>query len=148
MIQIAAARPLTSRALIATALLGIAWNAFGVFQFVNSVTASVDDMVRNGLTPAQASLYAGLPLWMDLAFAAGVSGGLAGSLLLLARRAAAVPVFALSLVAYVLLFAGDIIEGVFAAFGARQVAILTFVVAIAAGLLWGARHFRARNLLR
>jgi hypothetical protein len=49
-------------------------------------------------------------------------------------------VFGLSLAAYVALYLGDIIHGVFAALGTPQVLILTLVVLIAAGLFWLARR--------
>ncbi len=87
------------------------------------------------------------PLWMTAALAVGVFGGLAGSALLLLRRAAALPVLAASLAAYVLLYVGDIAEGVFAAMRPSQVVVLTAVVIIAAGLLWAARRAQARGLL-
>ncbi len=64
---------------------------------------------------------------MTIAFAVGVFGGALGCLLLLARRAIAVPVFALSLAGYLALYAGDILHGVFAAMGAPQVVVLTVV---------------------
>ncbi len=57
-----------------------------------------------------------------------------GSVLLLLRHAPRAPVLAASLVAYVALWIGDAVHGVFAAMGAPQVVILTLVVAIAAGL--------------
>jgi hypothetical protein len=50
------------------------------------------------------------------------------------------PVLALSLLAYVALWIGDAIHGVFAAMGAPQVVILTVVVAFAAALLALSRH--------
>jgi hypothetical protein len=81
---------------------------------------------------------------MTLAFAVGVFGGLAGSVLLLLRRAAAMPVLLASLLAYVALWIGDAVHGVFAAMGAPQVMILTLVVAIAAVLLALCRHPAAR----
>ena len=77
----------------------------------------------------------GYPAWMTLAFAVGVFGGLAGSVLLLMRRRAAMPVLRALLVAYVGLWVGDALHGVFAAMGAPQVGILTLVVAIAAALV-------------
>jgi hypothetical protein len=124
-------------------ILGVAWNLFGIVQFVGTVTATREKLIAGGMTPLQAEVYAGLPVWMDAAFAIGVFGGLAGSVLLVLRHAAAVPVLALSLAAYLVLYAGDIGLGVFAAFGAPQVAILTTVVAIAAALLGVALKARA-----
>ena len=77
-----------------------------------------------------------------------VSGAIGiGCLLMLARSAVAVPVFALSLFGYIALYIGDIIHGVFAAMGTPQVVVLTVVVAIAAGLWAVARLFRTRGVL-
>lgn len=145
-----AATPSTPSApawLWAAGLFGLAWNAYGVVQFAGSVRATPDSLVAMGLDPAQAMTVTSYPLWMTAAFAAGVFGGLAGSALLLLRRAAALPVLAASLAAYVLLYVGDVTEGVFAAMGASQVVVLTAVVAIAAGLLWAARRAGLRGLL-
>lgn len=120
------------------ALLGLAWNLFGVVQFMASAQGTVDSLMSNGLTKEQAELYVGLPQWMTGAFAVGVFGGVIGSILLLMRMPAAKTVFGISLAAYIILYVGDITQGVFAAFGLSQVLILTTVVAIAAGLLWTA----------
>lgn len=115
--------------------LGMAWNLFGVVQFSGQVLSTPAMLMDKGMTPAQAALYAGLPVWMTIAFAIGVFGGLAGSTLLLVGRRGATATLAVSLAGYVLLFLGDITEGVFAAFGPSQVAILTTVVVIAIGIL-------------
>jgi hypothetical protein len=120
--------------------LGLAWNAFGLYQFISSVTSSREHLLAMGMTPEQVAVYTGVPGWMTAAFAVGVLGGLLGCLLLALRSKAATPVLALSLAAYVVLYIGDITEGVFAAFGLPQIAILTSVVLIAAALLaFGAR---------
>lgn len=118
------------------AILGLAWNVFGIVQFLSKVQATVGSLMSNGLTKEQAQLYTTLPLWMDVSFAIGVFGGTIGSLFLIFRMQAAKVAFALSLAAYIVLYIGDITQGVFAAFGAPQVAVLTLVVAIAAGLQW------------
>jgi len=122
------------RWLSAASLAGIAWNLFGAVQFVGAVTATEASLVAKGLTPAQAAVMTGYPVWMTAAFAIGVAGGLAGSVLLFVRHAAAMPVLGVSLAAYVALWLGDLIHGVFAALGIGQVAILSIVVAIAAAL--------------
>lgn len=132
----------------ALALFGVVWNIFGVTQFLATVTASTDRLMTMGMDAAQAALYFSLPFWMDLAFAIGVFGGLAGSMLLLVRRRLAVPVLATSLAAYLVLYTGDIALGVFAAFGLQQVLILSFVVAVAIALLLTARRAVHRGLVR
>lgn len=123
-----------------SALGGIAWNLFGAVQFANAVTATADSLVASGMTAEQAAVMTGTPAWMTIAFAVGVSGGIAGSVLLAMRRHGARPVLLASLAAYVALWIGDAVHGVFAALGAPQVAILTMVVAIAAVLYAVSRH--------
>lgn len=123
----------------AAAGLGVLWNAYGAFQFFNAVTATRESLVAMGMTEVQAQTMSGYPLRMTTAFAIGTLGGLMGSVLLLLRRRSAVPVFIASLVGYVVLYIGDITEGIFAAMGPSQVVILSLVVAIASGLLWTSR---------
>jgi|GEM_PF-1050238 len=125
---------------------GLVWNAYGVFQFAKSLSATVESLMAEGLTQPQAELYLGLPAWMNVVFATGVFAALVGSVLLLARKKQAQPVLLVSLVGYVLLFAGDFYYGVFVDRPA-QFAILAFVVAFAAALLWVARHFDRRGVL-
>lgn len=130
-----------------SAALGLLWNLFGLFRFSVDSFASVEKLMAGGMTQAQASLYAGLPMWMTLAFAVGVIGGTLGCILLFMRKKLAFRVFAVSLVGYIALYMGDIILGVFAAFGMPQVAILTSVVLIAAALLWMAYTSQKRGWL-
>ena len=138
------ARILTPRWFTVAALGGVAWNLFGAVQFAGSVTATEASLIASGMTPEQASVMTGYPAWMTLAFAVGVFGGLAGSILLLLRRSAAMPVLLTSLIAYVALWIGDAVHGVFAALGVPQVIILTAVVAIAAALFGLSRHPAAK----
>lgn len=118
--------------------LGLAWNVFGVIQFLATAQGTVGSLMSDGLTKEQAELYVGLPLWMTGAFAVGVFGGVIGCILLLLRMPAAKTVFSVSLAAYIILYIGDITQGVFTAFGLSQVMILSTVIAIALGLLWTA----------
>lgn len=119
------------------------WNGYGLIQFIGSLSQTPDMLMTRGLSPEQAALYASLPAWTTAAFGIGVIAGIAGSLALLARRAGARPILAVSLVAYFLLFLGDLTHGVFAAIPS-QLATLTLVLAIAAALLW-ASHFAAHR---
>ncbi len=130
------------------AILGLAWNAFGAVQFAGSLNATTDTLQAQGMTAEQAAVMLGYPAWMTVAFAIGVFGGLLGCVLLLLRQRFAVPVFVISLVAYLALYVGDIVHGVFAALGTPQVVVLTIVVLIAAGLLWVARRVRALGAMR
>ncbi len=130
----------------AVAGLGIAWNIFGLVQFVGAVTATSASLAAKGMTPEQIDVYLSIPFWMNFAFGVGVIGGLIGSILMAVKNKGAQPVLLASLVAYVVLYIGDIVHGVFAALGPPQVIVLTVVVAIAAALLWVARFSDKQRL--
>lgn len=132
--------------LTAAAGFGTLWNAYGLYQFAGTFSQTSTMLMQGGLTRDQADLYLSLPGWMTLAFGLGVGLGLAGSLTLLLGRRLALPLLLLSLVAYGALFAGDLAHGVFAAI-ASQLAILSVVLAIAAGLAATALTARRRGLL-
>ena len=89
----------------------------------------------------------GYPAWMTFAFAVGVFGGLIGCVLLLLKMRVSVQVFFGSLIGYVVLYVGDLTEGVFAAIGISQVVILSIVVVIAAALFWLSRYFAQKGVL-
>ena len=122
--------------------LGVLWNLYGVYQYIGSFSATAERLMTAGMTEAQAELYLQLPVWMTVAFGFGVFCGLLGSGLLLMQNKLATPVLWVSLVGYVVLFAGDAYFGVFANIPA-QLAILAFVVAVALALLWVARRVDA-----
>jgi hypothetical protein len=131
----------------AIALAGLAWNVFGVVQYLGSVNATPESLMAGGMTAEQATAMTSYPAWMTGAFAIGVFGGTLGSILLLLRKKIAVPVFVVSLVAYIALYIGDIINGVFAVMGMPQVIILSLVVLIAAGLLFYSKRQSAAGTL-
>ena len=136
-----------SRLALVAGSLGLAWNAYGVVQFVGSISATPDSLMASGLSAEQAAVMTGYPAWMTLAFALGVFGGLFGSGLLIARKRIAVPAFNASLAGYIVLYFGDIVHGVFAAMGPPQIIVLSVVVAIAATLSWSSRRFSKLGLL-
>jgi hypothetical protein len=129
------------------AAAGIAWNLFGVWQFAGSFTQTEQSLMAAGMAQGQAALYLALPVWVSIAFAIGVLGGLTGSIALLARRSVAVPVLAASLAGYIVLFAADWSFGVFAAIP-EQLAILAMVVLIAMVLMAAAAFAARKSLLR
>jgi hypothetical protein len=137
----------TKNILLTVGLLGLAWNIFGTYQFIGSVNATSESLMAMGMSEAQAMAMTQYPLWMTIAFAIGVFGGLIGSILLLFKKAISEKIFLASLLGYIVLYIGDITEGVFEAIGKSQVIILTTVVAIAFGLWYFARTYRKKGLL-
>ena len=132
--------------LTTVAILGLVWNAYGVYQFVGSLSQTSAKLMTAGMTAEQAELYLSLPIWITLVFAVGVFAGAAGSIALLLKKAVALPIFAVSLIGYLLLFAGDVYYGVFNSIP-EQLAILGLVVAIAAVLLGVTRFAQVRSLI-
>jgi hypothetical protein len=127
--------------------LGLLWNVFGVVQFVQSIMSTKESLMTMGMTEAQAEIMKNYPLWMTVSFAVGTVGGTIANVFLLLRKKIATQIFAMSLVGYIVLYIGDITEGVFEALGMTQVIILTCVVVIAAGLLWMSKIFARRHVL-
>lgn len=76
------------------------FNAIGVFDFVMYALQGTAYPQGAGMTPTQIAHYQAMPAWMTAAWAIGVFSAFGASILLLARRALALPVFALSLAAF------------------------------------------------
>jgi hypothetical protein len=53
--------------------LGLAWNIFGVVQFLSTFNGTLESLIRNGLTSEQAKLYLSLPSWMTASFPSACS---------------------------------------------------------------------------
>ncbi len=91
-------------------VISVLWNAFGCYDYLMT-NLQGDAYLRQsgagmGWTPSQVdafvAYYNSMPAWMTAVWAVGVWGGLLGAVLLLLRRKLAVPVFLVSLLAYVL----------------------------------------------
>lgn len=135
------------RWLLVVSFLGILWNVYGVYQYAGTFTKAGQVAMTAGMTDAQAAVYLSLPSWVSVVFAVGVFGGLVGSIAMALRRNIAGRALVASLAGYILLFAADAYYGVFAAIPS-QLAILAFVVLVAAALLWTSRLANLRGLLR
>lgn len=77
--------------------LALIWNLIGLASYVARVTMSPDALAA--LPEAQRGLYENVPAWATSAYAIATTAGVVGSLLLLLKRAWAVPVFIISLLA-------------------------------------------------
>ena len=75
--------------------LATLWNAFGCFDYLMTQTRNEQYLAH--FTDPQRVYFESFPIWVEVAWALGVWGGLAGSLLLLARSRHAVLAFGLSL---------------------------------------------------
>ena len=130
-------------------LFAVLFNAIGVFDFVMSMARGAEYQASAGMTPDQIAHYQAMPGWMTLVWAVGVFGAFLASILLLLRRRLALPVFVLSLAAFLvsLLYTYVLTDG--GAVMGQQMAITSAVIA---GLLvffsWYSRFMTVRGVLR
>ena len=71
------------------------WNAFGAFDYLMTQTRNAEYLAQ--FTDPQRIYFESFPIWMEVCWALGVWGGLAGALLLLLRSRYAVLAFGVSL---------------------------------------------------
>ena len=126
-------------------VLALLWNLFGLAMFYLSVTMTPEQLAQ--LPAAQREVTEGYPKWLWVVYGVAVVTGTLGSLLLLLRRKLALPVFWLSLVAIVVLFA-------YALFPARMLELMgpaqalpmpVAVTVVAVLLVWFSRKAIARG---
>jgi len=83
--------------------IAILFNSIGAFDHVMSMAQGRGHyMASAGMTAAQIAHYEEMPVWMTAVWTIGVWSAMLASVLLLLRRKLALPVFALSLAAFLL----------------------------------------------
>jgi len=127
-------------------IVAVVWNLIGVLSYLMSVTAGPEALAS--LPEAERSLYTDIPAWATSAYAIAVFGGLLGSIGLLIRKAWAVPLFVVSLVAVVVQMGhAFFMTALLEVKGASGAILPLLVLAIAAYLAWYSRTARARGWL-
>jgi len=130
-------------------VFALLFNAIGVFDFMMNLWQGPAYLAKAGMTPEQIAHYRALPAWMMVVWAIGVFGAFGASVLLLLRRRLALPVFVVSLAAFLmsLLYTYVLTNG--GAVMGRQMAITSAVIAVLLVLFaWYARAMAARGVLR
>jgi len=80
----------------------LAWNLVGVMAYVGQVTLTPEQLAA--MTAEQRALYENVPIWATAAYAIAVNAGALGCLLLILRKALAVPVLIASLAGVIVQF--------------------------------------------
>lgn len=128
------------------AVLAVLWNAFGCLDF--TMTASRNPTYLAQVSPEIIDWLDSAPSWTLVPWALGVWGGLAGSLLLLARSGWAVPAFAVSLVGLAVSQAWQFSAGMPESMTTPGMLAMTACIwVIALGLLWFAWDKRRAGVL-
>ena len=110
-------------------VIALLFNSIGVFDFVMSMAQGATYQASAGMTPDQIAHYQQMPGWMTVVWAVGVFGAFLASILLLLRRKLALPIFVLSLAAFLvsLLYTYVLTNG--GAVMGQQMAIASAVIA-------------------
>lgn len=146
------ADPLTRQArtpwhLWVVGIVALLWNAMGAFDY--SMTQSRNAAYMAGFTPEQLAFFYGMPAVVNSAWAVGVWGGVAGSLLLLLRRRSAVWVFLASVVGVITTTFHNYVlaDGMTVAGDTFSLLFTGAIFLVALGLFIYASAMRARGLL-
>jgi len=124
-----------------------AWNLIGLMIYYQQVTVTPEVLAQN-FTPEQVAFITQTPAWATSAYAIAVNAGLLGSILLLLRKAWAIPLYAISLVAILVQnLHGFVLADGLAVWGSGGLVLPAIVLAIAVFLLIYSRNARAGGLI-
>ena len=128
-------------------IVSLLWNAIGAMDFVMTQTKNAEYMGQ--FTPAQLEFFYGFPLWVIIAWAVAVWGGVLGSVFLLLRKTLAVWSFFASFIAmlittihnFVFSNALEVIGDTFSLIFSAVIFVIGFA------LYWYARKIQTKNML-
>jgi len=124
----------------------LVWNLIGLVAYISSVTISPEAMAK--MTMEQQAFYSETPTWATAAFALAVNAGELGSLFLLLRKAWAVPMFVLSLVAIIAQnIDAFILRDAYSLSGINGVILPALIFAVAVGLVIYSRGVKEQRWL-
>ncbi len=139
-------KPSTAYWVIAGALL--VWNVIGLMFYYQQSTLTPEIMMDLGLTPQQMAHITNTPAWGHSGYAIAVNAGVLGAILLLLRKAWAMPLFVISLVGVLVqdldaIILRDAIE----AWGPSGLALPIVVIVICVFEIWYTRAAKAKGWL-
>ncbi|MFQ6005551.1 MAG: hypothetical protein ACE5OQ_08600 [Woeseia sp.] len=134
------------RSFLIISIAALVWNLFGVMSYIMHVTISAEALAE--MSEAERALYETSPAWVTGAFAIAVFSGVLGCLALLLKKAWAVPLFVISLIAVIAqfgfwLFVANAIE----VHGTEAVFMPLLVTVIAIFLVWYSRDANNKGWL-
>ena len=135
-------KPTTGYWIIAAVLL--TWNVIGLMFYYQQSTLTPEIMANAGLTVEQIAHITNTPAWGHSGYAIAVNAGVLAAILLLLRKAWAVPLFVLSLVgALVQDLDAFVLRDAMEAWGPTAIYLPLTVIVICAFEIWYA--LRAKN---
>ena len=130
-------------------VFALLFNAIGVFDFVMNMAQGAEYPASAGMTPAQIAHYQEMPTWMTVDWAVGVFGAFLASILLLLRKKLALPIFAVSLTAFLIsLLYTYVLTGGGAVMGQQMAIVSTVIAVLLFFFCWYAWLMTERGLFR
>jgi hypothetical protein len=128
----------------AAAVVLLLWNLLGAYACIQQFRLGAEAM--GPATEYDRQLYAGMPGWYDWCFALAELAGVGGALALVTKRAVAVPLFAVSLIAVVVQFGYLFLtRDIIAVKGIWTTYFPAFLAAVCILQVWLARDARRRG---
>lgn len=139
-------RSIPTRTFWVIGIVALLWNMIGVGTYLMSVMVSPETL--GAMPDAERALYTDIPVWATSAYAIAVWGGALACALLLMRKALAVPLFIVSLIALLVqmghgLFLTDLLE----VRGATAAIMPLLIVGVGAYLVWFSRDARLKGVI-
>lgn len=132
---------------IPIAIVLLLWNMMGVAAFIMQFTMDYAELTKTD--PYTARMMATMPGWLWGVYAVAVGAGVLGAVMLLARRAAAAALFALSLAAVIIQFGHALgLTDLIAVKGWSAAAFPAFIILMAAIQYGYARALVGKGVLR
>jgi hypothetical protein len=139
-------KPTTAYWIIAATLL--AWNLIGLYFYYQQSILTPEVMADAGLTPQQIAHIMNTPAWGHSGYAIAVNAGVLGAILLLLRKAWAVPLFVLSIVgALVQDLDAMVLRDGLEAWGSPALVLPIVVLVICVFEIWYSLRAKARGWL-
>ena len=125
-------------------IIALIWNLLGMMAYIMQVT--MNEATLGAMPAAERAVYESMPSWGVSAFAIAVTAGVLACIVLLLRKAWAVPLFILSLVAVIVQDIGALfVAGALQGMGPTSVIMPLVVILIAGYLIHYSRLARSRG---
>ena len=126
----------------------LVWNIIGLMFYFQQSTLTPEIMMDAGLTAQQIAHITNTPAWGHSGYAIAVNAGVLGGILLLLRKAWAVPLFVLSLVgALVQDLDAIVLRDAMEVWGSAAVILPITVIAICLFEIWYSMRAKAKGWL-
>lgn len=129
------------------AVVLLLWNFTGLMMYYGQVTMT-PEMMAETFSETQRAFMEQTPVWATAAYATAVTAGVIGALLMLLRKALALPLFIVSLAGVLLQnFDAFVLRDVISVWGSSAFTLPLVIVVICAFEIWYARVTSAKGWL-